>query len=250
MVPGLPSEPGASSPPTGVSHHDGLGPRRRPAGSPGSSREALQCSTASAHGLLDMSSVGKPHNANPYWRGLVAGTTGGKEEGERMKDEKGETGHLDSSLILHPSSFPDPGPDDSGGVSRRRWLQLMGASLALAGVGGCRYERAEILPFSNRPADRTPGKPERFATAMDLAGSAVGLVVTCVDGRLIKIEGNPDHPASLGATDALAQAAVLELYDPDRSQHVVENGGSRRAPTDQPLVGARWSVRTWQQFSD
>ena len=130
-----------------------------------------------------------------------------------------------------------PATDESQGISRRRWLQLMGASLALAGVSGCRWEKAEILPFAERPPERIPGKPQRFATAMDLAGSAVGLMVTCVDGRPIKIEGNPNHPASLGATDVLAQAAILELYDPDRSQAVYQTNGRRAEP------------RNWDDFA-
>ena len=114
----------------------------------------------------------------------------------------------------------------------------MGASLALAGVGGCRWEKAEILPFAERPPERTPGKPQRYATAMDLGGSAIGLLVTCVDGRPIKIEGNPEHPASLGATDAIAQAAILQLYDPDRSQNVVERAGGQEI------------IQTWQAFEE
>jgi molybdopterin-containing oxidoreductase family iron-sulfur binding subunit len=104
----------------------------------------------------------------------------------------------------------------------------MGASLALAGVGGCRWEKEEVLPFVNRPADRTPGKRKRYATAMDLAGSAIGLLVTSVDGRPIKIEGNPEHPHSLGATHPWAQAAILELYDPDRSRAIIEGEQERR----------------------
>ena len=85
-----------------------------------------------------------------------------------------------------------------------------------------------------RPA---PGKIEKFATAMELGGSALGLLVTCVDGRPIKIEGNPKHPYSLGATNAYAQAAILELYDPDRSQHIIE----KTPQGDQ--------VRTWDEFA-
>ena len=115
-----------------------------------------------------------------------------------------------------------PAAADSGGLSRRRWLQLMGASLALAGAGGCRWEKAEIVPFVSQPANRVPGQTLHFATAMDLGGSALGLLVTSVDGRPIKIEGNPKHPVSRGATDLAAQAAILELYDPDRSQMIYE----------------------------
>jgi molybdopterin-containing oxidoreductase family iron-sulfur binding subunit len=128
-------------------------------------------------------------------------------------------------------------PAQEDGLSRRRWLQLMGASLALAGAGGCRWEKTELLPMEKRPSGRTPGKLERFATAMDFGGSALGLVVTCVDGRPIKIEGNPKHPYSLGATNAYAQAAILELYDPDRSKNIVE----RTPGGDQ--------VRMWDEFA-
>ena len=113
----------------------------------------------------------------------------------------------------------------------------MGASLALAGAGGCRWEKTELLPFAKRPPGRTPGKVEKFATAMELGGSALGLMVTCVDGRPIKIEGNPKHPYSLGATNAFAQAAILELYDPDRSKNIIE-----RTPEGD-------LVRTWDEFA-
>ncbi|MCU0960851.1 MAG: TAT-variant-translocated molybdopterin oxidoreductase [Pirellulaceae bacterium] len=111
---------------------------------------------------------------------------------------------------------------DATSVDRRRWLQIMGASFALSAVAGCEAQRKEILPFARRPEGRVPGRPDRYATAMDLSGSAVGLLVTCMDGRPLKVEGNPLHPQSLGASHALAQAAILELYDPDRSQYPVE----------------------------
>ncbi len=127
--------------------------------------------------------------------------------------------------------------DDLDGLSRRRWLQLMGASLALAGVTGCRWEKREIRPFAKRPADRTPGEFQRFATTMDMAGSALGLLVTCVDGRPIKVEGNPKHPSSLGATNAFAQAAILELYDPDRSKDIIQR------------IDGREEVRSWAEFA-
>lgn len=113
----------------------------------------------------------------------------------------------------------------------------MGASLALSAAGGCRWQKADILPLAQRPAERTPGAEQHFATAMELSGAAIGLVVTCVDGRPIKIEGNPRHPTSLGATDVWAQAAVLEFYDPDRSRHIVELGDGLEM------------VRTWDDFA-
>ncbi|NOZ94097.1 MAG: TAT-variant-translocated molybdopterin oxidoreductase, partial [Acidobacteria bacterium] len=107
-------------------------------------------------------------------------------------------------------------------ATRRQFLKVMGASLALAGLTSCRWPREEIVPMTHRPAGRDPGVPQRFATAMEVAGVAAGLVVTSYDGRPIKIEGNPKHPASLGAASAIAQASLLELYDPDRSRAIVQ----------------------------
>ena len=113
------------------------------------------------------------------------------------------------------------------GVSRRNFLKLMGASLAFAGLGfaGCTNQPKEkIVPYVRAPENIIPGKPLFFATAMPLGGYAQGVLVESHEGRPTKIEGNPDHPASLGSTDAFAQASVLTLYDPDRSQ-VVRNAG-------------------------
>ncbi len=118
---------------------------------------------------------------------------------------------------LAEREFPE-GVAEEPATSRRDFLKLMGASLALAGATACRRWPVErIVPFAHRPEGYVPGEPVQFATAMDLAGAATGLLVTSYDGRPIKIEGNPLHPSSLGGTDPLAQAALLELYDPDRS---------------------------------
>jgi molybdopterin-containing oxidoreductase family iron-sulfur binding subunit len=114
--------------------------------------------------------------------------------------------------------------------TRRQFLKVMGASLALAGLAGCRYPREEIVPFA-RPAGYTPGVPLQYATAMELGGAASGLLVTSYDGRPIKIEGNPDHSMNLGAADAVTQASILGLYDPSRSRAVVQRqGGQKLAP--------------------
>ncbi len=130
-------------------------------------------------------------------------------------------------------------------VSRRRFVQVMGASLALAGLTGCdlvRWPQERILPFASRPMNRTPGKPVQFATTIDLGGRAQGLLVTSYDGRPIKVEGNPQHPESLGATDAFAQALVLELYDPDRTKQVLS--------VTPPVGGAAEQAEpsTWDAF--
>jgi molybdopterin-containing oxidoreductase family iron-sulfur binding subunit len=112
-------------------------------------------------------------------------------------------------------------------LGRRRFMQLMGASLALAGMTGCiRQPLEKIVPQVRSPQRHVPGKPLFFATAMPQEhGLALGLLVESHLGRPTKVEGNPDHPASLGATNAFAQASVLELYDPFRSQVVTFDGG-------------------------
>ena len=113
--------------------------------------------------------------------------------------------------------------DEMLAPSRRDFLRLMGASVALAGMTACRrWPQETIVPFAHQPAGYVPGSTERYATSFDLQGAATGLLVTSYDGRPIKIEGNPSHPQSLGATDAVAQATVLQLYDPDRSTEIVE----------------------------
>jgi molybdopterin-containing oxidoreductase family iron-sulfur binding subunit len=106
-------------------------------------------------------------------------------------------------------------------VSRREFLQFMGASLALGGLSACtRQPDEKIVPYAKPPEEVLPGRPQFFATAVLLNGVATGVLVESHTGRPTKIEGNPQHPASLGSTDAFTQAAVLDLYDPDRSQVV------------------------------
>src|SRR5262245_48622945 len=106
--------------------------------------------------------------------------------------------------------FPDL-PDLADPVTRRKFLTLAGGSLALAGLGGCaRAPREPIVPYVRRPEAVVPGRSLYFATAMTLGGYATGLLVESVEGRPIKVEGNPDHPASRGATDVFAQAAVRD----------------------------------------
>ncbi|MFB3817135.1 MAG: TAT-variant-translocated molybdopterin oxidoreductase [Candidatus Methylomirabilales bacterium] len=126
--------------------------------------------------------------------------------------------------LLH-REFPENATEWTDPVGRREFLKLMSASLALAGLGACTSPPAEmIVPYVQAPEAIVPGKPLFFATAMPLAGSAVGLLVESHMGRPTKVEGNPKHPASLGATDAFAQASVLGLYDPDRSRVILKAG--------------------------
>jgi MoCo/4Fe-4S cofactor protein with predicted Tat translocation signal len=121
--------------------------------------------------------------------------------------------------------FPNRTPDWNDAGSRRRFLTLMGASIALAGASSCTVQPKEmIVPYVRQPEDYIPGKPLFYATSIVERGIATGLLVESHLGRPTKIEGNPQHPASLGATDAAMQASVLTLYDPDRSQAVTRNG--------------------------
>jgi MoCo/4Fe-4S cofactor protein with predicted Tat translocation signal len=127
---------------------------------------------------------------------------------------------------LLTEEFPQQAAGWFDGVSRRDFLRLMGASLALAGLNACRPASVDkkILPYVNQPETMVIGKPMFFATAFPMGGIGTGVLVESHEGRPTKIEGNPNHPASLGATDAFAQASILTFYDPDRSQ-VVRNAG-------------------------
>ncbi len=123
------------------------------------------------------------------------------------------------------AEFPGLKEQWSNPVTRRRFLKVMGASFALAGLAGCTWPEETIVPFSSRPEGYTPGKTKQFATAMEIAGAAQGLLVTSFDGRPIKVEGNPQHPINQGATDVFARASILGLYDPDRSHRVIRREG-------------------------
>ncbi|MGD8453877.1 MAG: TAT-variant-translocated molybdopterin oxidoreductase [Phycisphaerae bacterium] len=136
------------------------------------------------------------------------------------------------------AEFPTLARDWGRASTRRQFLKLMGASFGLAGLAGCRWPKEEIAPFAKRPAGRTPGVPVQYATAFEVSGAAQGLLVTSIDGRPIKIEGNPLHPLNRGATDIIAQASILELYDPDRA-----------SPPRQIEAGAA-TTRTWDEFAD
>lgn len=121
--------------------------------------------------------------------------------------------------------FPHQAPTEWEPLNRRSFMKVMGATLALAGVGGCAMQPAEkIVPYLENPEQIVPGKPLYYATCVELGGYARPVLGETHMGRPVKLEGNPDHPASRGATDAITQAAVLGLYDPDRAQQVRNNG--------------------------
>ena len=124
--------------------------------------------------------------------------------------------------------FPKGASEWVDSVSRRGFLKVMGASMALAGMTGCvRLPLEPIVPYVRQPEDVIPGRPMFYATAMTLGGYASPLLVESHLGRPTKIEGNDRHPASLGGTDIFAQAHILGLYDPDRSQSVMSMGDQR-----------------------
>lgn len=170
--------------------------------------------------MPSLKSSGTTATGKAYWRSL---------------DELADT---EAFRKLVEREFPSMLPSMLSESSRRTFMKLMGASTALAGLAGCRWPRENILPYAHRPEGRTPGVPVHYATSMDLAGISTGLLAKSMDGRPIKIEGNPEHPGSLGATNAWQQASVLDLYDPDRSTSVVRRSG------------AEVSEESWETFDE
>ena len=133
-------------------------------------------------------------------------------------------GSADFKEMMH-REFPKGASEWLDAVSRRGFLKLMGSSLALAGMTACTKQPFEsIVPYVKQPEDFTPGVPKFYATAFTMGGYAQPLLVTSREFRPIKVEGNDKHQAALGATDVFAQASLLDLYDPDRSQNVLHLG--------------------------
>src|SRR5438105_1272977 len=129
--------------------------------------------------------------------------------------------------LLH-REFPQHASEWDEGTDRRTFLKLMGASLALAGLAGCSYQPPEtVVPYVRQPEEIVPGKALFFATAMPWTGGAAPLLVRSNMGRPTKVEGNDLHPASLGAADVFSQASILGLYDPDRSETIINRGEVR-----------------------
>ncbi len=163
-----------------------------------------------------MSPLNENLKGREYWRSL---------------EHLAETPEVQDRIAREFSGYD---PDAAMNVSRRSFMKIMGASMALAGLtlSGCRrWPRRQIRPFASRPEGYVPGEPIHYATMMPVAGAATGLLVTAYDGRPIKIENNSLHPYP-GGSSVFAQASVLELYDPDRSRRHLRR--SRRNAAMQP----------------
>ena len=159
---------------------------------------------------------------------------------ERLSEARGleywrsleEIAETDEFRDFLENEFPQRGEDWRDAPNRREMLRLMAASLAMAGLSACvKQPSGRIVPYVRAPEEIVPGKPLYYATAMEIGGVALGLLAESHMGRPTKVEGNPDHPGSLGATHAFAQASVLSLYDPDRSQVVLREGRISSWPT-------------------
>lgn len=179
----------------------------------------------------------------------------------RSLDELQKTPEFEQFL---QREFPQAASEFPEGVSRRRWLQLMGASLALGGMSGCRYYREEVASFVVRPEGRVPGIHEYFATSFEWAGRVVHTLVANLDGRPIKVDGNPDHPVYANSqpkdfkenaklrsagTDLFTQASVLSLYDQDRIGVVLQRSkaGAKPLIADSDVIAER--EESWKLFN-
>jgi MoCo/4Fe-4S cofactor protein with predicted Tat translocation signal len=149
-------------------------------------------------------------------------------EGRLYWRSLGELSDSDQFREYLHREFPEQASQWNDPKGRREFLKLMSASLALAGVSACTKQPAEkIIPYVRQPEDLVPGRPLFFATAVPFAGIAAPVLVESHEGHPTKVEGNLQHPASLGSTDSFTQAAVLTLYDPDRLQTVMYRGDVR-----------------------
>ena len=155
------------------------------------------------------------HSARTYWRTL---------------EELAETTEFAAIVERQVPRFGDI----VNAFDRRRFLQLMAASMALGGLSACgpEPEPRQLLPYVEQPPGIIPGRWRSYATATTDEGYATGVLIGHQMARPIKVEGNPDHPASLGAANAIMQASILGLYDPRRAQSIVGHG----------------QIDTWERF--
>ena len=181
------------------------------------------------------------HNNELVQIQLAPETDGGAPRFWRSLDELHKSDAFQKGLDLE---FHD-GESVMDDVSRRGFLKLIGASAALAGMTGCTKLPVEaIVPYVTQPEEMVPGRPLFFATQMDMGGYAEALLARSNEGRPTKLEGNPEHPVSLGGTDVFAQGALLDLYDPDRAQNHSYLGDVRPWPA---FIGAMQDPITAQK---
>ncbi len=163
-----------------------------------------------------------------------------QEARDRLAEKKGQKMWRSLEQLAETPSFQEllhrelpRQAAELGTVDRRRFLQLSGASLGIAGLTACTKQPPEkVIPYVRQPEDVVPGKPLFFATSVSRTGYAVPVLAESHMGRPTKLEGNPEHPASQGGTDGITQAETLNLYDPDRSQAITHLG----------------QIRTWDTF--
>jgi len=176
--------------------------------------------TAASEKPLDLAAVRaklQSKSGKQYWRTL---------------EELAEDPHFEE--LLH-REFPRQASEWDEAVDRRDFLKLMAASLAFAGLSGCKSNvQTNIVPYVKQPDGMVLGKPLYFATAMPFVGDAIGLLAESHEGRPTNLAGNPDHPSSLGGIYPFAQSSILNLYDPDRAQTLTYAG----------------EIRTWAAFLD
>src|SRR5579871_420280 len=230
MVPDLSPEPGAVRAAARVHHHDGL----PTGGRPGRDRAPASGGvpdpkSASINQLFDL----PPMSESPNKLDLAAvrarlEKARGREYWRSLEDLAATPGFKDLLEREFPQQAIGWSDDEDGVEGRRNFLKLMSASLALGGLAACTRQPTEyIMPYVRQPEELIPGRPLFFASAATLNGVASGVLVESHEGRPTKIEGNPQHPAALGASDAFSQASVLQLYDPDRSQTAMFQGEVR-----------------------
>ncbi len=140
-----------------------------------------------------------------------------------------EKAHGPEAILNRDREFSAGQLDVPTGFQRRDFLQLMGASLALAGLTACTEKPVErILAYTKAPEGLAPGNPLHYATAYSRDGIGTGLLVTAWEGRPTKVEGNPSHPGSRGTTGPAEQALLLQLYDPSRARVLKERAPAGR----------------------
>jgi molybdopterin-containing oxidoreductase family iron-sulfur binding subunit len=145
----------------------------------------------------------------------------------------------EKEFMSSPLQTEEGADSAQGGWARREFLKLMGASMALTSFGCIRRPAQKIIPYVNKPAEVTHGLPTYYASSYSEGFEGLGLVVTTRDGRPIKLDGNPDHPANRGGMSARAHASILKLYDPDRAtgpKHNLQN----KERSNREVVGIKW----------